>query len=84
MQKETLIREEPLVINGYSLMPVVKLLITCVQDKGRCTYLASMQPVYLLVSFNGRTHALTADGCEIPLDRVEAELRHYDLSRKVS
>jgi hypothetical protein len=84
MQKETLIMEEPLVIKGYSLTPVVKLLITCVQDQGRCTYLASRQPVYLLVSFNGRTRALTADGREIPIDRVEAELRQYDLSRKVS
>jgi hypothetical protein len=84
MQKETLIREEHLAINGYRITPVVKLQITCVEEKGRFTYLSFKQPVYLLVSFKGQSWALTANGCEIPLDAVEAEISQYVLSQKES
>ena len=78
MHKETVACEKALKSGEITLIPVVRVSITCLQIKGKFTFHAVKQPEYIVVCRDGTVSIFNMAGEQVPKSRARVECPGLD------
>ena len=73
MRKEYLAREEPTMVAGVSITPIVRISVTYTEIQGAISFYAGKQPVYLIISSPDGEGAYSLTGREVPIQQVMSD-----------